>query len=306
MSFSEEVKYELCSTEINDKKEAEAELIGFIKGKGVLRLSKKQMNLSIMFPSIKIARRFITVMKILSSGDYELFVVQNQRLWKQKNVQLDLTVSSFGNNEIYFLNTDIPEWVSIDPELFGVFLRGLYLVCGTVINPVASYHLEINHSDENLLNQISFTLRKKFEIQSKVLQVRNNFKLTIRAASDLIEFLNLIGAIQSATKVEQIVQRRSVISDVNRSMNFLSANADRIGNSTARQLRAIKIIEESIGLDSLNDELRLLAYLRLENEDMSLRELGEMMEPKMTKSMVFTRMKKIISLAEQIEKGKSR
>ncbi|HBT26867.1 MAG TPA: DNA-binding protein WhiA, partial [Pseudothermotoga sp.] len=153
---------------------------------------------------------------------------------------------------------------------------------------------------------ISFTLRKKFEIQSKVLQVRNNFKLTIRAASDLIEFLNLIGAIQSATKVEQIVQRRSVISDVNRSMNFLSANADRIGNSTARQLRAIKIIEESIGLDSLNDELRLLAYLRLENEDMSLRELGEMMEPKMTKSMVFTRMKKIISLAEQIEKGKSR
>jgi len=91
----------------------------------------------------------------------------------------------------------------------------------------------------------------------------------------------------SAKKVEDIVQRRLIVSDVNRSMNFLSANADRIGVSTAKQIRAIQVIDEKIGLDSLEDELRLLAELRLQNEDLSLRELGEMMNPPMSKSMVY-------------------
>jgi DNA-binding protein WhiA len=119
----------------------------------------------------------------------------------------------------------------------------------------------------------------------------------------LIETLNLIGAIESATLVEQIVQRRSVASDVNRSMNFLSANADRIGISTVKQVRAIEIIDQSIGIDSLEDDLKKLAKLRIENEDLSLRELGEMMEPKMSKSMIYSRMRKIMQLADKIERG---
>jgi len=110
----------------------------------------------------------------------------------------------------------------------------------------------------------------------------------------------------SAKKVEDIVQRRLIVSDVNRSMNFLSANADRIGVSTAKQIRAIQVIDEKIGLDSLEDELRLLAELRLQNEDLSLRELGEMMNPPMSKSMVYSRIRKLIETAESLEeRGKN-
>jgi len=122
----------------------------------------------------------------------------------------------------------------------------------------------------------------------------------------LIEVLHLMGAPLSAKKVEDIVQRRLIVSDVNRSMNFLSANADRIGVSTAKQIRAIQVIDEKIGLDSLEDELRLLAELRLQNEDLSLRELGEMMNPPMSKSMVYSRIRKLIETAESLEeRGKN-
>jgi len=118
--------------------------------------------------------------------------------------------------------------------------------------------------------------------------------------------LHLMGAPLSAKKVEDIVQRRLIVSDVNRSMNFLSANADRIGVSTAKQIRAIQVIDEKIGLDSLEDELRLLAELRLQNEDLSLRELGEMMNPPMSKSMVYSRIRKLIETAESLEeRGKN-
>ncbi len=302
MSFSEKVRYELCSLKISDAIEAEAEIMGFVKAKGVLRLSNEGTAVSITLPNIQIARRFLKLVDLFPIREHRTVVVQTQRLWKQKGVQFDLPTTFLKNFQEFF-DEHIPAKISDDPALFGIFLRGLYLASGSVVDPAISYHLEITGGSREFLEQIRAFLKNRFGIESKVWQSRQNYKLSIRRANDLIETLNLIGAVESATAVEQIVQKRSVASDVNRSMNFLSANADRIGISTARQMRAIEIIDKSIGIDSLEDDLKKLARLRIENEDLSLRELGEMMEPKMSKSMVYSRMKKIIQLAHKIERG---
>ncbi|MGB9821437.1 MAG: DNA-binding protein WhiA [Pseudothermotoga sp.] len=303
MSFSERIRYELCSLQISTLNEAEAELMGFMKAKGVLRLSNEGTFASITLPNIQTARRFLRLIDAFSSVEHETIVVQTQRLWKQRGVQFNLPMTFLKNFQDEFLSEEIPTKIANDAVLFGSFLRGLYLVCGSLIDPNISYHMEIACSSQNFLTQICRFLKDKFGIESKVWQSRYNYKLSIRRANDLIETLNLIGAIESASVVEQIMQKRSVASDVNRSMNFLSANADRIGISTVKQVRAIEIIDQQIGIDSLEDDLKKLARLRIENEDLSLRELGEMMEPKMSKSMVYARMRKIIQLAEKIERG---
>lgn len=305
MSFSERVRYELCSMKISNSIEAQAEAMGFIKAKGVLRLSKEGKTISITLPNIQIARRFLKLMDLFSASEHETVVVQTQQLWKQKGVQFNLPYLFLESFQEEIFNEQIPSKVS-DPALFGAFLRGIYLTSGSMIDPTISYHLEITGSSQEFLKQVCIFLKDRFGIESKVSQFRNNYKLSVRRATDLIEVLNLIGAIETALMVEQIVQKRSVASDVNRSMNFLSANADRIGISTAKQVRAIEIIDRNIGIDSLEDDLKKLAKLRIENEDLSLRELGEMMEPKMSKSMVYSRMRKIMQLAYKIERGQLR
>lgn len=306
MSFSEKVRYELCSMKISNSIEAQAEAMGFIKAKGVLRLSKEGKTISITLPNIQIARRFLKLMDLFSTSEHETVVVQTQQLWKQKGVQFNLPYLFLESFQEEIFNEQIPGKVSGDPALFGAFLRGIYLTSGSMIDPTISYHLEITGSSQEFLKQVCVFLKGRFGIESRVSQFRNNYKLSVRRATDLVETLNLIGAIETALMVEQIVQKRSVASDVNRSMNFLSANADRIGISTAKQVRAIEIIDRNIGIDSLEDDLKKLAKLRIENEDLSLRELGEMMEPKMSKSMVYSRMRKIMQLAYKMERGQLR
>ncbi|MGJ8455141.1 DNA-binding protein WhiA [Pseudothermotoga sp. U03pept] len=305
VSFSERVKYELCSLDISNVSEARAELMGFIKARGVLRLSKEKSTVSVALPDIRVGRRFLKLMDYLSVGEHETAIVQPRRLWKQKTVEFNLPIDSAGIFKDN-LAQQLPAVILDDAVLFGTFLRGVYLSCGSMVDPSISYHMEISNSSQELLEQIRDCLKANFGIESKTVRFRNSYKLSIRRATDLIEFLNLIGAVEAALRVEEIVQKRSVASDVNRSMNFLSANADRIGISTVKQVRAIEVIDRTLGIDSLEDDLKNLARLRIENEDLSLRELGEMMEPKMSKSMVYARMKKIIQLAERIERGQNR
>lgn len=303
MSFSEKVRYELCSTEISNVSEARAELMGFMKAKGFLKLSREEAIISITLPNIQISRRFLRLLNFLSFIEHETMIVQTQQLFKQRGVQFNLPIQFLENLREELFTEQIPDKISQDPALFGVFFRGFYLASGSVVDPTISYHLEVTGSSQEFLEQIRALLKNKFGIDSKLWQSHQNYKIYIRRANDLIETLNLIGAIEAAAVVEQIMQKRSVASDVNRTMNFLSANADRIGTSTVKQMRAIEIIDKNIGIDSLEDDLKKLAKLRIENEDLSLRELGEMMEPKMSKSMVYARMRKIMQLAHKIERG---
>lgn len=64
------------------------------------------------------------------------------------------------------------------------------------------------------------------------------------------------------------------------------------------QIAAIEKIRDTVGLKSLNDDLRQLAQLRLENPDLSLRSLGEMLTPPISRSGVNHRMKKLLEMGK--------
>ena len=59
-------------------------------------------------------------------------------------------------------------------------------------------------------------------------------------------------------------------------------------------------IKEKRGLSSLPDVLEEMAKLRLENPDANLKELGELVNPPISKSGVNHRLKKIIKIAEEL------
>lgn len=299
VNFSDLVRHELCSLNVEDPQLAASEAYGFVKARGSLNLSQSGAEVSVRFPNIQTARRFLKLLKALSVDDYRMMVLSSKGFWPAKGAQINLELDflkKIGVEE--FLWDRIME--QKDPVVFGAFLRGFYLGCGSVLNPARSYHWELTYHDGKFLENIAHVLNNTFGFKAKINRLKHTYRLSLRRAQDVVEVLHLIGAMEAADRVEELVRQRSIASDVNRSMNFISANADRIGRSTAMQLKALQLIDTTIGIDSLDEELRQLAKLRLENEDLSLRELGELMSPPMSKSMVYSRMKKLLSIAKNL------
>jgi hypothetical protein len=70
--------------------------------------------------------------------------------------------------------------------------------------------------------------------------------------------------------------------------------------AAVKQIRDIEYIRDTVGLESLNDGLRQVAVIRLENPDMNLKDIGERLNPTVGKSGVNHRLRKISELAEEI------
>ena len=89
---------------------------------------------------------------------------------------------------------------------------------------------------------------------------------------------------------------------VNRIVNCETANLSKTVNAAVRQVENIKLIQETIGISSLPENLQEIAKIRIEYEDMTLKELGEMLEPPIGKSGVNHRLRKIEEIATDLKK----
>ncbi|MGE0033470.1 MAG: DNA-binding protein WhiA, partial [Pseudothermotoga sp.] len=253
INFSEFVRHELCSSSADDPKLAANEVYGFIKARGSLNLSQSGAEILVRFPNVQTARRFLKLLKALSVRDYQMVVFSVKGLRSARGALVSL-----GLEFLEDIDMKGSFWEKIikyrDPAMFGAFLRGFYLGCGSILNPARTYHWELTYHDGEFLQQIAGILSRTFGLEPKIKRLKHAYRLSLRRAQDVVEVLHLIGAIEAANRVEELIRQRSIASDVNRSMNFISANADRIGRSTVAQLEALQIIEETIGIDSLDED----------------------------------------------------
>lgn len=113
----------------------------------------------------------------------------------------------------------------------------------------------------------------------------------------IAEFLLQSGAHESLLAFESLRVEKEMRNSVNRVVNCDNANAQRIANTSARQLELIRFLRDSRTLGQLPAELQAAAEARLENPDLSLRELGELMDPPIGKSGMNHRLKKLENLA---------
>ncbi|HEW93034.1 MAG TPA: DNA-binding protein WhiA [Thermotogaceae bacterium] len=308
VSFSEEVKNELVNLQIENG-DVEYEMAGFLKAKGGLVLESSGNYISVVLSSPFVARR---LKKIISfEGSRSKILYTNQKILGRKQYKILISPNDLDDflkrhgidlNQLVELNLDFH-----DPERFGAFCRGLFLASGSVTDPKKSYHLEffIKENTE-LFEKVRNHLYNIFGIKSRIIKNHNGARLYLKKGSDIVELLNSIGALRGAAYYQSIIEQRIIKSDVFRTINFISANANRTGQSSSQQIRAIELIQKTVGLDYLKSELRELAIARLQNSELSLRELGEILENKLPKSTVYNRMKKIIEIAKNIEKSEEK
>jgi len=182
------------------------------------------------------------------------------------------------------------------------FLRGVFLVCGNVTDPDKDYHLEFVVPHKNLAADLEKLISDIEEIDTEPHTVyrKGSYVVYIKGSDNIEDMLAYIGAGMSSLSIIQSKIFKSVRNRINRKINSETANINKTAEASAKQLKAIEIISEKRGLDSLPDELKELAELRMENPEYNLRELGASLSKPLSRSGVNHRLNKLIMISEEL------
>ena len=182
------------------------------------------------------------------------------------------------------------------------FLRGVFLVCGNVTDPDKDYHLEFVVPHKNLAADLEKLISDIEEIDTGPHTVyrKGSYVVYIKGSDNIEDMLAYIGAGMSSLSIIQSKMFKSVRNRINRQINSETANINKTAEASAKQLKAIEIISEKRGLDSLPDELKELAELRMENPEYNLRELGASLSKPLSRSGVNHRLNMLIMISEEL------
>ncbi|MDM5299538.1 DNA-binding protein WhiA [Bacillus pumilus] len=312
MSFASETKKELTNLDVKDCC-SKAELSALIRMNGSLSFSNRKLILDIQTENAAIARRIYTLLKKKYDVTVELLVRKKMRLKKNnvyivrlveraKSILEDLKILS----EQFVFERNISEELVKKRCCKRSYMRGAFLAGGSVNNPeTSSYHLEIfslykEHNDAlcELLNQ--------FQLNSKTLERKKGYITYLKEAEKITEFLSVVGAHNSLLRFEDVRIVRDMRNSVNRLVNCETANLNKTIGASLRQVENIQFIDEKIGLDALPDKLQEIAKLRIDYQEVTLKELGEMVESgKISKSGINHRLRKLDQIAEQLRNGQA-
>nr|MBQ8253610.1 DNA-binding protein WhiA [Lachnospiraceae bacterium] len=179
------------------------------------------------------------------------------------------------------------------------FLRGAYLTAGSMSDPNKSYHVEIVCQTEVQANQI-MKLLQDFSLDAKTVLRKKYYVVYMKEGENIADFLNIIEAHKALMEFENTRILKGVRNMVNRKVNCDAANINKTVNAAARQVEDIKFIQSVCGLEKLPDNLREMAYVRLENPEVPLGELGKLLDPPVGKSGVNHRLRKIGEFAKDL------
>lgn len=179
------------------------------------------------------------------------------------------------------------------------FIRGLFMGAGSVNNPENKYHLEIIVANEENLWMVK-ELLENLGIHIKILQTKQKNSLYLKEGEEISRFLALIGANKAVMQFEDIRVQREMRGKVNRIVNCESANLNKTINASIEQIAAIRKLKQNGKFNKLDENLKEIANLRLENPDMPLSELGKLLKNPIGKSGVNYRLKKIMEIANEL------
>ncbi|MDN4493123.1 DNA-binding protein WhiA [Ureibacillus aquaedulcis] len=312
MSFASETKKELTQLQSDDNC-LKAEVSALIRMNGTLSFTNRQLSLDVQTENAAIARRLYTIVKKLYPYNVELLVRKKMRL-KKNNVYIcrvrdgarellaDLDILS----EDFQLNHSLSTSLLSNRDQKRAYLRGAFLAGGSVNNPETSaYHLEI-YSLYKEHGEALADLMNKFNLNAKTIERKKGFVTYLKEAEKISDFLGIVGAVQAMLKFEDVRILRDMRNSVNRIVNCETANLNKTIGAAIRQVENIRFIENAIGLDQLPEKLREIARLRVEYQDVTLKELGEMVSTgAVSKSGVNHRLRKIDEIADALRRGET-
>ena len=185
----------------------------------------------------------------------------------------------------------------------GAFLRGAFISCGNVYVQKVGYHFELSAGSEEKCGELGRLINEQ-GMNISISHRGPSWFLYSKNSEDISDILTFMGAVQNAMEIMNIKIMKEVRSGINRSVNCETANIERTVRASSKQLEDIKFVLENAENGELGDDLKEIAALRMNNPDMSLRDLGKLAEPAISRSGVNHRFERIAKLAEEIRNRK--
>lgn len=314
MTFSANMKTELARSSPDKKCCQLAEIAGFVRMAGTVKLSGNgRTDLLLATENGEIARLYMQRLENYFEIRPALAATPNP-LQKQ-GTAYELLISSADNAEQILRETGIlrvregcnyfPNDISSDliraKCCKRAYLRGAFVGAGTISNPKKGYHLELICNSEALAGDFR-RLINSLGFKAKIGRRKSNYFVYLKEGEQISDFMALLGAHTHVMAFENVRIVREMRNKTNRIINCESANLDKVVDSAARQMEQIRQIERHTGIDNLPDKLREIAYLRLDHPEATLAELGELADPPLAKSGVHHRLRKLGELAARLEK----
>ena len=297
MSFSGEVKSELCRTAISKTCCACAEMYGVLLCCNTftpqeIRIITESEPFARRLPKL-LERAFGLIFDRLPGEGEQKFIFRITDAEK-----LERIVDSLGydpsQSAVLHINFGLLE----EECCRSAFLRGVFLSGGSVTDPTKHYHLELSTGHTQASRELQALLTEMGHQPRKV--TRGGYQVTYFKNCDQIEdLLTAIGAPISAMNMMSLRVEKDLRNDVNRRVNCEAANLDKAVDAAQEQLTAIRVLYELDRVESLPDKLKETIILRETYPELTLAQLAAEFDPPVSKSCLNHRLRKLIELSKQ-------
>lgn len=304
MSFTHNTKDELLQKEYHDTCCHYAQLAGIITFAGVVTVLNGSYDIKVFTENSAMARNIIKLCKLLFGVQPNVNIKQHKNQKAVHSYILHIPDAFEILQQLGLLNNSVVTFRIANEYLeraccAGAFVRGAFLGGGSVSDPERRYHLEFV-TGHYKLSKAFVELLAVLDINAKTIMRKSNYIIYFKDSESICDVLALMGAGRAVMDIYNIRIIKELKNQVNRVNNFENANMYKMVDAGVKQMESIKKIERKIGLDKLPPGLLEIARLRLDNADISLVELGKMMDPPLGKSGVNHRIRRLMELADTI------
>lgn len=295
MSFSQDVRHELCAVPVEKDCDALSECYGILLFANLFR----QNGIRIITGNADFAERI----RLLFSRTFGLQIEPKHGDGKgrfvfeiTKKPQIRRIFNAFGldpDSSGVRLNRAILE----ESCCKSAFLRGAFLSGGSVASPESRYHLEFVTPHYVFSTEMTAFLMD-VDLPPKITRRQSKYVLYFKSSEMIEDFLVSTGAHVSALAVMQAKVIKDVRNRINRHVNCETANISKTVDAAAAQIRAIRVLEGDGRLLLQPRAVQEAARARKENPDASLSVLAASLEPPVSRATLSYRLKKLVELAE--------
>ena len=310
MSFSSDTKKELTQIIPEKKCCMLAEIAGFARMNGSIRLmGGGRMSVSLVTEDPASARLVKKLLQTYFDTETSLDIVSGGALGRKKSYRITFDDGSMGEQMLRetglmtvqegsnVLTEGIPAEVTRKKCCKRAYLRGIFMAAGSLNHPEKGYHLEIVCQNAYTGSDLK-KLMNSFDLNARMVERKDTFVVYLKESEHIVDFMNIIGAYSQLLEFENVRIVKDMRNRANRLVNCENANMDKAVDAASRQLEDIRFLDKRMGLGNLPEKLRMAAELRLEHPDLALKELAELTDPPVSKSGINHRFTKISQLAQ--------
>lgn len=308
ISFADEVRNELSRVISKRKCCNHAELAALIRCNGTLSIAQRQIGVILTTENAAVARKIFKLIKTNYQLFIEIVVRQKMRFHRHNSYQVKIPPQK-GTQKMLITIGVLDDLARLNYRLnydllakeccARSYLRGTFLGAGSLNHPDGGYHLEISCGHEEYAKEL-LNFFNSFELTGNIVFRKNSHIVYFKRSEDIAKILNLIGAHSALLKYEDYRVMKNIRNDVNRRVNCETANLDKTISASMQQLADIELIALNRGIDSLPKSLREIIHLRTAHPYISLKELGQLIDPPLSKSGVNGRLRRIAQIAKKI------